>query len=495
MTSTFVIDMTLPPGPSLPAPLQTLRLMARPVPLLERSRREFGDSFTLRAVPVGEMVFVSDPASIKAVFAADRVNTIAPGRNLVLAPLLGPDSLLLLEGDRHLGRRKLMLPPFHGERMRAYEEVMREATEREVEDWPTGAPFRLHSSMQEITLEVIMRAVFGVTQRRRDDLRRALLDILSATRSPATFGVTMPVVRELPQFRKLQRQVEAADALLASEIAEHRADPKLEQRDDILSLLIAARDTEGEGMSDAELRDQLMTLLLAGHETTATALAWAFELLFHHPDALERLRDEVRAGEETEYLDAVIEETLRLRPVVPFVGRELRQTMALDGHEIPPGNERLPGDLPRAHQSGDLPRALCLQARALPREPDRDLQLDPVRRRHPALHRRHLRPVRDAGGAADGALQRRPPRRLLRASAHGSPQRHPVAAGRNPRDRRAGVHARARGCSFAHLTIRRESEITVPSSSTSTGTSLVPLSAFTSARSLPRLPHVQGIRR
>lgn len=332
-----MIDMTLPPGPSLPAPLQTLRLMARPVPLLERSRREFGDSFTLRAVPVGEMVFVSDPASIKAVFAADRVNTIAPGRNLVLAPLLGPDSLLLLEGDRHLGRRKLMLPPFHGERMRAYEEVMREATEREIERWPIGAPFRLHSSMQEITLEVIMRAVFGVTQRRRDDLRRALLDILSAVRSPATIGVTMPVVRELPRFKALQRQVAAADALLASEIAEHRADPGLEQRDDILSLLIEARDENDEGMSDAELRDQLMTLLLAGHETTATALAWAFELLFRRPDALERLRDEVRGGQQSEYLDAVIEETLRLRPVVPFVGRQLRQPMTLDGYELPPG--------------------------------------------------------------------------------------------------------------------------------------------------------------
>ena len=329
--------MTLPPGPSLPPPLQTLRLMVRPVPLLERSRREYGDSFTLRAVPVGELVFVSDPASIKAVFGSDRVNTIAPGRNLVLAPLLGPDSLLLLEGDRHLGRRKLMLPPFHGERMRAYEEVMREATEREIRRWPYGEPFRLHSSMQEITLEVIMRTVFGVTRRRRDDLRQALLDILAAVRSPGTFGVTMPVVRELPRFRRLQGQVAAADALLASEIAEHRADPKLGEHDDILSLLIEARDAEGEGMSDAELRDQLMTLLLAGHETTATALAWAFELLFQHPAALERLRDEVRGGEGSEYLDAVIEETLRLRPVVPFVGRQLRQPMTLDGYEIPPG--------------------------------------------------------------------------------------------------------------------------------------------------------------
>ncbi len=329
--------MTLPPGPTLPPPLQTLRLMARPVPLLERSRREFGDTFTLRAVPVGPMVFISDPDSIKAVFAADRVNTIARGRNLILEPLLGPDSLLLIEGDRHLGRRKLMLPPFHGERMRAYEEVMREATEREMESWPAGAPFKLHASMQRITLEVIMRAVFGVTQRRRDDLRQALLDVLAATRSPATIGVTMPVLRELPRFRRVRRQVEAADALLASEIAEHRADPDLDQRDDILSLLIEARDEDGEGMSDSELRDQLMTLLLAGHETTATALAWAFELLFRRPDALRRLREEVRGGEGSEYLDAVIEETLRLRPVVPFVGRELRQAMTLDGYELPPG--------------------------------------------------------------------------------------------------------------------------------------------------------------
>ena len=191
--------------------------------------------------------------------------------------------------------------------------------------------------MQRITLEVIMRAVFGVTQRRRDDLRQALLDVLAATRSPATIGVTMPVLRELPRFRRVSRQVEAADALLASEIAEHRADPDLDQRDDILSLLIEARDEDGEGMSDSELRDQLMTLLLAGHETTATALAWAFELLFRRSDALDRLREEVRGGEGSEYLDAVIEETLRLRPVVPFVGRELRQTMTLDGYELPPG--------------------------------------------------------------------------------------------------------------------------------------------------------------
>ncbi|MBM3667102.1 MAG: cytochrome P450 [Actinobacteria bacterium] len=333
--------MTLPPGPSLPAPVQMLRLMARPVPLLERSRREFGDSFTLRAPPMGELVFVSDPTSIKAVFAADRVNTIATGRNLVLAPLLGEDSLLLLEGQRHFGRRKLMLPPFHGERMRAYEQVMREATERQLRSWPLGEAFRLHASMQEITLDVIMRAVFGVGRGRREELRRALLEILAAVRSPATIGVTLPVVRELPRFRKLAARVRAADALLAAEIADHRADPGLAERDDILSLLIEARDPEGEGMGDSELRDQLMTLLLAGHETTATALAWAFELLFRRPDALTRLTEEVRCG-ESGYLDAVIEETLRLRPVVPFVGRLLRRPMTLDGYELPTGTNVFP---------------------------------------------------------------------------------------------------------------------------------------------------------
>ena len=334
--------MALPPGPELPVPLQTARLMARPVPFLERCRREYGDSFTARTTPIGAMVFVSDPESVKAVFAADRVNTIAPGRNLILAPLLGPDSLLLLEDETHLARRKLMLPPFHGERMRAYERVMEEASERELGRWPLGEEFRLHPAMQAITLDVIMRAVFGVDRESRPELRQGLLDILAAVRSPATIGITIPVVRELPRFRALRGRVRSVDALLAQEIAERRADPKLADREDILSLLISARDEGGEGLGDSELRDQLMTLLLAGHETTATALAWAFELLFRRPDALERVRDEVDADAGTEYLDAVIEETLRLRPVVAIVGRELRQPMTLDGHELPVGTNVFP---------------------------------------------------------------------------------------------------------------------------------------------------------
>ncbi|MBA2546533.1 MAG: cytochrome P450, partial [Solirubrobacterales bacterium] len=329
--------MALPPGPTLPPALQTARFIARPVPLMERTRREFGGTFTLSLLPIGKAVFISDPPSIKALFSADRVNTIAAGRNVVLKPLLGERSLLLLEGDDHLARRKLMLPPFHGERMRAYEQAMEEVTELEVERWPVGEPFPLHPAMQSITLDVIMSAVFGVAEGRRQKLRQALLDILAATRSPMMAGITFPVVRELPRFRALRRQVEATDELLGAEIAEHRSSPGLEQNEDILSLLISARDENGEGMDDRELRDQLMTLLMAGHETTATALAWTFDLLFRRADAMGRLREEVAAGDGTKYLDAVIEEALRLRPVVPFTGRELRRPAELGGNELPEG--------------------------------------------------------------------------------------------------------------------------------------------------------------
>ena len=334
--------MSLPAGPSLPAPLQSARFIARPVPMMERCRREFGPTFTLRVLPVGEVVFITDPPSLKALFSADRVNTIAAGRNVILAPLLGDRSLLLLEGAEHLERRRLMLPLFHGKRMRAYERVMEEATEREVDSWPLGAAFPLHASMQAITLEVIMRAVFGVAEARREPLRQGLLDILAATRSPATIGITIPWVRRLPNFRALRRRIEGTDALLAAEIAEHRAARDIDQREDILSLLISARDEEGVGMDDRELRDQLMTLLTAGHETTATALAWAFDLLFRRPDALDRLREEVEEGTETAYMDAVVEEALRLRPVVPFVGRELGRAATLGGNELPAGTTVMP---------------------------------------------------------------------------------------------------------------------------------------------------------
>ena len=184
--------MTLPPGPKAPAALQTSMVVARPIPFFERCRRRFGGTFTVRVLRMGELVFISDPPSLKSLFAADRKNTIAPGRNVVLAPVLGQRSLLLLEGEEHLRRRKLMLPPFHGERMRAYEGVMEEATRREIASWPLQKPFPLHPSMQRITLEVILRAVFGVEDdQRRQALRENLVAILATTRSPRAVGLTI----------------------------------------------------------------------------------------------------------------------------------------------------------------------------------------------------------------------------------------------------------------------------------------------------------------
>jgi cytochrome P450 family 135 len=327
----------------MPAALQTVGIVARPVPFFESCRRRFGQTFTVRALRVGELVFISDPPSLKQLFAADRRNTIAPGRNVVLKPLLGDHSLLLQEGDEHLRRRKLMLPPFHGERMRAYEAVMADAANRAVDSWPLGRPFRVHPSMQEITLDVILTAVFGVVDdERREALRERLLEILATTRSPLAVGLTVERLRSLPRFRRVTQAIEETDRILFAQIAERRADPGLDEREDILSMLVAARFEDGSAMSDRELRDQLMTLLAAGHETTATALAWAFDLLFRAPAKLERLRAEVSDGDGHDYLDAVIEETLRVRPVVPFIGRELLEPAELGGYELPAGTVVMP---------------------------------------------------------------------------------------------------------------------------------------------------------
>ena len=326
-----------PPRVPLPKALQTLRFLVRPGAFMEHWRAELGETFHASVHGPGELVFISDPASLKKLFAADRVNTIAPGRNIILGPLLGPGSLLLQEGSEHLRRRKLMLPPFHGERMRAYEEVISAAAKRSLSSWPVGTPFRLHPSMQAITLEVILRAVFGITdERRRDELSGALVAILGATASPRAVGFIVPGLRRTPMYQRLAGLNARIDELLAAEITERRADPDLGERDDILSMLVEARFDDGSRMEDAELRDQLMTLLLAGHETTATALAWTFDLLFRNPEAFVRLTDEVRA-DECEYLDAVIEESLRVRPVVPFTGRELREPAGLGGYELEAG--------------------------------------------------------------------------------------------------------------------------------------------------------------
>ncbi|MGH2833548.1 MAG: cytochrome P450, partial [Solirubrobacteraceae bacterium] len=280
---------------------------------------------------------------IRALYTAPE-HTLPPGRTISLLPVMGPNSVLLLEGREHLSRRKLMLPPFHGERMRSYESIVRAATERELSSWPVAQPFPVHPRMQAITLEVILKAVFGVTdQARNDQLRQRLPLLLGQTSSPALqmrvllarrSGVGNPLA-------KLAQITRSIDELLFAEIAERREDPDLSQREDILSMLVCARFEDASAMSDQDLRDQLITLLLAGHETTATALAWTFDLLLRHPHTLARLVGELDAGEEN-YLRAVACESLRLRPVVPLAGRRLASDLDAGGLHLPAGTDVTP---------------------------------------------------------------------------------------------------------------------------------------------------------
>jgi cytochrome P450 family 135 len=317
--------------------VQTLRWLARPISFLESCRRRFGDAFSVSFLGFQTpMVMLSDPEAIRALYTVAG-HRLPPGRTVALQPIMGARSLLLLEGREHLARRKLMLPPFHGARMRAYEDTVREVVSREVERWPVGEPFALHPRMQAVTLEVILRAVFGVTDSgHRARLGESLGRLLAGTASPALqFGVLFSRRFGGPDpLARLQALRQEIDAMLVEEIAARRADP----REDILSLLIEARFEDGEPMADAEIRDQLMTLLLAGHETTATGLAWTFDLLLRHPHVLERLV----AEPDESYLRAVVAESLRLRPVVPLAGRRLSEDLGVDGHVLPPGTDVTP---------------------------------------------------------------------------------------------------------------------------------------------------------
>ncbi len=321
-----------------------MRWLVRPIAFMESCRRRFGDEFSVR-FPGFErpMVMLSSPETIRALYTAPE-HGLPPGRTISLLPIMGASSVLLLEGKEHLARRKLMLPPFHGERMRSYEEIMRAATERQIDNWPEGETFAIHPHMQTITLEVILEAVFGVSDRARGErLRERLPELLSETSSPASqfrFLLASRLGRGDPMSRL--REISASiDELLFVEIADRRSDPALEEREDILSLLIGARFEDGSAMSDQELRDQLVTLLLAGHETTATGLAWAFDLLLRHPEALRRLVAEVDAGEDA-YLRAVVSESLRLRPVVPLAGRRLASELQAGGLGLPAGTDVTP---------------------------------------------------------------------------------------------------------------------------------------------------------
>ena len=313
---------------------QTAAWIARPVPFMERCRRRYGDAFTVRLAQVGTFVFTTDPDTLKAVFTARPDRLRAGEANVALEPVLGNRSVLLLDGAEHIRQRRLMLPPFHGERLPGYERLIAEIAEEEIRRWPLGEKLTLQPRMQAVTLEVILRVVFGLDRGPGlTELRELIKKLLEVTTRP---WALIPHLRRdlgpLSPWARFLTVRDAVDGALYAEIARRRDDPALAERTDIFSLLMQARDEDGAPLSDRELRDELITLLVAGHETTATGLAWAFERVVRVPGAMERIaRDE-------EYAEAVVHETLRLRPPIPIVARRVvGEPFMLGEREIPVG--------------------------------------------------------------------------------------------------------------------------------------------------------------
>jgi cytochrome P450 len=333
----------LPPGPSYPPFIQGIGFWNRPIAFLERCRSLYGKRFTIRLPFTPHFVMITEPDQVKQVFTAPP-DVLHPGEGArVLEPVVGSFSVLLLDGDAHMSQKKLMLPAFHGEKMAQLSGLMAEVTEREVAELPRDEPVELHPVTQRLTLEIILRAAFGLDPGPRlDSLRDRLGAMLEFGDRPSSLMVppkdslleaVMQKVGPAATFLKLQ---EEADKLIFEQIEERRGSD--EDRDDILSMLLEARHEDGSPMTDQELRDELMTLLVAGHETTASTLAWAFSQLPHHPAVLDRLTEEVRNGDEGEYLDATINETLRHRPVLPNVQpRLVKKPIEIGDWEAPPG--------------------------------------------------------------------------------------------------------------------------------------------------------------
>jgi cytochrome P450 len=324
----------LPPGPPWPSIVQGFAFWTRPLSFLERCRDHYGSRFTIRLPVAPPFVMLTDPEEVKQVHTAPP-DVLHPGRGArVLEPVVGNNSVILLDEGRHLEQRKLMLPSFHGEKMERLTGLLTEVTEREIADWPRSETIALHPRMQALTLEVILRAVFGLDPGPRlDALRAPLRDMLRFGDNPLSLIQAPPkgsrrraLTENLPPFSSFVRRQRDADALIIELIRERRASS--EDRGDILAMLLEARHADGSPMSDDELRDELMTLLVAGHETTATTLAWFFERLLREPAVLERLRDELD-GEDDRYLTAAIQEAMRRRPVIPnnaprYVAKEIQ---------------------------------------------------------------------------------------------------------------------------------------------------------------------------
>ncbi|MEH1828049.1 MAG: cytochrome P450 [Nostoc sp.] len=369
MTTTY----NLPDGPQMPRWLRMIKFVSQPVKYVDDFAKVYGDTFTIRSVHSdNHLVYFSQPQALEQIFTADSSHFEVGRGNIGLRFLLGDRSFMLSDGDRHQRQRQLLAPPFHGERMRAYGEEIREITRQVSNEWRIGKPFNIRESMQEITLRVILRVVFGLNQGQQfEELRRSLSELLDFISSPIMssafffrfmqkdFGAWSPWGWVLQQRQKIDRLIYAL-------LQERRAESE-QNRQDILSLMMAARYDDGQGMSDEELHDELMTLLVAGHETTASALTWAFYWIDSLPEVREKLLEELNTiGVNTDlssvaklpYLTAVCQETLRIYPIAmtAFV-RVVKNPITIMGYELREGTAIIPSIYLAHHREEVYPQS------------------------------------------------------------------------------------------------------------------------------------------
>lgn len=357
----------LPPGPPLPPAVQLASWLYRPFPFLTRCRERYGPIFSLR-FPRMKIVAFTRPEEIREIFTGPTDVMYAGKANENLGPIVGRHSLLLLDGPTHLRERKLLLPPFHGARMQAYGAAIRDITAEAIARLPLGRRVELHAPMQAITLDVILRTVFGVEAGERfSALRAAIMDLTNGFTAIAMVPWLQKDLGPRSPWGRFVRDRARVDALLYAQIEERRrALERGEEHTDILSMLLAARYDDGTAMSETAIRDELMTLLAAGHETSATVLPWAFHFLTTHPEAQRRAADESRAAlgagvpdpaafQKLDYVDAVVKETMRRRPVIAGIGRILTEAHTIGGLEVPKGTLVSPSIYLAHHEAESWP--------------------------------------------------------------------------------------------------------------------------------------------
>ena len=344
-------------GPKTPRFVQLAEWIFKPLQMMEKSAKTYGDTFKLFLVGNNSMVFVSHPQAIKEIFTASPDKFDSGRGNQLIASLLGEQSLVLLDGAQHQRQRKLLTPPFHGDRMKSYGKLICKITEKVISEWKIGEPFEVRKSMQEISLRVILQAVFGLSQGERyDEIKQLISSILEISGSPLkAMLVFVPLLQKdlgaWSPWGSFLRQQKRLDDLLYAEIQERRDNPD-SSRKDILSLMMAARDEENQPMTDQEMRDELMTLLVAGHETTASSLTWAFYWIHHLPEVREKLLAELDTFDtdgdlssiaKLPYLNGVCAETLRIYPIALIAFPRINKAaIKIMGYEYPPETQLMP---------------------------------------------------------------------------------------------------------------------------------------------------------